>query len=336
MRFGLALPHYDFSFPDRPRPVRFEDTARVVRLAEGLGFSSAWISDHFFLSLAKYGAGDQIHGALEPFTALAALSSMTERIRLGTMVACAPLRHPVVTAKMAVTIDALSEGRFELGLGAGWFEDEFTAFGLPFGSLGSRFDELDAQMQILDALLGADEPVSLDAGGWSLHDAMVRPAPVQQPRMPLWLGAKGGPRAMRLVARHADGWNTAWRWTPASYAERVRALDEACEGEGRDPATVRRTVGLYLLMGEDQVDLVERWRGLQAWTPGGALDGDPLEDYAKDSLTGTPERVHALIEAYADLGVEEIIVNPSSMPFAVSDIEQLQMFSEEIIGAVAA
>ncbi|MEX2420987.1 MAG: LLM class flavin-dependent oxidoreductase, partial [Actinomycetota bacterium] len=175
--------------------------------------------------------------------------------------------------------------------------------------------------------------VDVEAGDWKMAGAQILPRAVQEPRVPLWVGAKGGPRALRLIARHADGWNTAWRWTPAAYAERAQALEAACEREGRDPASVRRSVGLYLLMGQDQADLVDRWRALQAWTPGGALDREPLEFNARDTLTGSPERVHALIEAYADLGVEEIIVNAASMPFAVADVEQLELFAEEIIGA---
>ncbi len=336
MRFGLALPHYDYSFPGGVRPVAFERVAETAALAERLGFSSAWISDHFFLSLAKYGAGETRHGALEPFTALAGLAAVTERIRLGTLVASAPFRHPSLVAKMAATIDQLSGGRFDLGVGAGWYGDEFPAFGYPFGSTRQRFAELEEHLAVLDALLGrAGEPVDLETDRFSLRSASIRPGPAGSEGVPVWLGAKGGTRSLSLAARFADGWNTAWRWTPPAYAERSADADRACEAIGRDPATLRRSVGLPLLMGEDEADLGARWRAMQAWTPDGAFDGQTLEAYARDTLTGTPERVHALIAAYEDVGVEQIIVNAATMPFAIGDVQQLELFSEQIIGVFA-
>ncbi len=340
MRFGLALPHYDYSFPslgpDGVARVTFERVAETAQLAERLGFSSVWISDHFFLSLAKYGAGEERRGALEPFVALAGLASATERIRLGTLVASAPFRHPAVVAKMAASIDQLSGGRFDLGVGAGWYGDEFPAFGYPFEATGERFAALEDHLAVLDALLGRDGGmVDLETHHFTLRGAVLRPGPAGDAGVPIWLGAKGGPRSLSLAARFADGWNTAWRWTPTAYAERSAEADRVCESLGRDPASLRRSVGLTLLIGEDQADLADRWRALQAWTPDGALDAGSLEDYARDTLTGTPERVHALIAAYENLGVEQIIVNAASMPFAVSDVEQLELFSEQIVRTFA-
>src|SRR5438034_103453 len=117
MRVGIALPHYDFSFPDG-EPLSWERFLDAALRAEALGFDSLWISDHLFLDLARYGGPDEELGSLEPFTTLAALAALTERVRLGTLVACAPFRHPAHVAKMATTIDLTSGGRFDLGLGA--------------------------------------------------------------------------------------------------------------------------------------------------------------------------------------------------------------------------
>jgi alkanesulfonate monooxygenase SsuD/methylene tetrahydromethanopterin reductase-like flavin-dependent oxidoreductase (luciferase family) len=146
-------------------------------------------------------------------------------------------------------------------------------------------------------------------------------------------GGKGGPRLLRLVARRADGWNTVWVWTPEAYAERARALNEICEREGRDPATVRRSVGLYTLIGEDQRDLVARYRALQRWTPGGGLDGKLLDDWARDKLVGTPEQVVERLATFAAMGVQEFIVSAASLPFAVFDESMLDVFSEAVIPA---
>jgi alkanesulfonate monooxygenase SsuD/methylene tetrahydromethanopterin reductase-like flavin-dependent oxidoreductase (luciferase family) len=145
------------------------------------------------------------------------------------------------------------------------------------------------------------------------------------------VGGKGGPRLARLVARRADGWNTVWAWTPEDYAARVRVLEEACERHERDPATVRRSLGLYALVGEDDRDLTARWRALQRWTPGGALDGVRLEDWGTDKLVGTPERVAERVKAFADLGVEELIVSVGSVPFAVFDDEAVEVFARAVM-----
>lgn len=333
MKFGLALPHYGFSFPDHG-PVTFARVADVAVRAEELGFDSVWISDHFFLSLAKYGGGDDLHGTLEPMTALAGLSSVTSRIRLGTMVLGASFRHPGILARTAAALDRYSNGRLELGLGAGWYEEEFASFGYEFESTGERFAMLEEQMQALRALFASGSDPARHVGErYAIEGAFVAPGPVQEPRVPLWIGAKGGPRSLRLAATYADGWNAAWRWTPETYGDRSRSADEACERAGRDPVTLRRVVGLFALPGEDDKDLVARYHALQEWAPGGALDGELLEDYTRDTLTGTPERLREQVEAYAALGVEEIVINAGSVPFSLADDGMLDAIAEILIAA---
>jgi len=164
MRFGLALPHYDFSFPEGG-PLTFERVAETAREAERLGFHSAWISDHFFLSLARYGGGDELKGSLEPFTTLAGLSQVTERIRLGTLVACAPFRHPGVLAKQATAIDLWSGGRLDLGIGAGWYEEEFASFGYTLGPTGERFELLEETLRVLGLLFEEGPDLARSQGG---------------------------------------------------------------------------------------------------------------------------------------------------------------------------
>jgi len=330
VRFGLALPHYDFSRPDGA-PVSWEGLVNAARRAESLGFDSAWISDHFFLSLARYGGPDEPYGSPEALTALAGLAAVTDRIRLGTLVLCAGFRHPAILAKSAVTIDLVSEGRLDLGLGAGWYEDEYRAFGYRVGR--SRFEVLEETVEVLSLLFGEKEPVTWEGRHYSLDEAYCRPRPAQRPGPPLWVGGKGGPRLARLVARRADGWNTVWAWTPQDYAERVRVLEEACERHDRDPATVRRSVGLYALVGEDGRDLDARWRALQRWTPGGALDGSALGSWGRDKLVGTPDRVVERLAAFAALGVEELIVSVGSLPFAVFDDDAVEVFARAVIPA---
>ncbi|MGH2693015.1 MAG: LLM class flavin-dependent oxidoreductase [Actinomycetota bacterium] len=330
MKIGLALPHYDFSFPDG-RPLTWEGLAEWARRAEERGFDSIWISDHFFLSLGRYGGGDGRYGSVEPLMALAALATVTQRVRLGTLVLGAGFRHPAMVAKSAVTIDHLSGGRLDLGLGAGWYEDEYPAFGYEFGTLGERFSILEESVEVLALLFGEKEPVTWQGEHFHLEEAYCRPRPLQEPRPPLWIGGKGGPRLLRLVARRADGWNTVWAWTPEDYAERAGALDRLCEREGRDPRSVKRSVGLYSVVGESQPDVEARWQRIRDWVPGGAFAASDLGEWRADKLVGTPEQVVERMAEFASHGVEEMIVSVGPLPFAIADEEMVDLIAERVI-----
>ncbi len=327
MRVGLALPHYDFSFPDH-RPLTWPRLVEAARRAESLGFDSLWISDHFFLDLGRYGGSSEPVGTVEPFTALAGLAAATERARLGVLVASAPFRHPAHITKMATTIDLMSGGRFDLGIGAGWYEREFTAFGYPFPSTGDRFSLLEESVGVMSALF-ADGPVEFEGPRFRLSGAYNHPKPAQADGPPIWIGGKGGDRLLRLVARHGSGWNFVWRGTPESHRERVQVLRRLAEREGRDPDSVRLSIGLYTLVGKDESDLAERFKALQRWT-GGALDGQRVEDYATDSLTGTPQQCLERLGRFAEHGVEEVIVAAASRPFAVYDWSMVELFAETV------
>jgi probable F420-dependent oxidoreductase len=334
MRIGLALPHYDFSFPDG-KPLTWDRLVEAARTAERLGFDSVWISDHFFLDLARYGGSDEPQGTVEPFTALAALAMATERVRLGTLVACAPFRHPAHVAKMATAIDLISDGRFDLGIGAGWYEREFEAFGYSNPSTSERFSILEESVEVIAGLF-AGGPVKHDGRHFQLHDAYNHPPPVSRNGRagpPIWIGGKGGDRLLRLVARHDAGWNTVWKWSPAAFAERAYALRMARVAEGKEPDADHISLGLYTLVGEDERDLVSRFRALQRWTPGGALGGELLEDYGRETLTGTPETCLDRLGWYAEKGVEEFIVGAGSLPFSVYDWSMVELFAEAVLPA---
>ena len=330
MRFGFSLPHYGFSLP-QGAPITFEAMTAWARRAEDAGFDSVSVSDHFFYSFGRYGADPSPIDALEPLTALAGLATATDRVRLQTLVLCAPFRHPAVLAKMAATIDLLSGGRLDLGLGAGWLEDEFAAFGYPFGSVGERFAALEETLEVLHALFASDgDAVSLDGPTVTLREARLLPSPVQRP-IPLWVGGKGGPRLLRLAARHAAGWNMVWRVAPSWYAERNVAIDEACAETGRDPATFRRTIGLYTLVGHDEADARAAFERGRAAMPGGAIDGDTYESWCADTLSGTPEQVIDRIRVFEEMGVEEIVVAPWVLPFAVPEPDRFDVFVERVL-----
>ncbi|MGZ4132001.1 MAG: LLM class flavin-dependent oxidoreductase [Actinomycetota bacterium] len=334
MRFGLSLPHYGFSLPGGA-PITFEAMSGWARRAEELGFDSVWVSDHFFYSFGRYGADPSPIASLEPLTSLAALAAVTERVRLGVLVLGAPFRHPAMVAKSAATVDQLSGGRLELGVGAGWLRDEFDAFGYGFGTVGERFDAMEDTLAVLRALLDAEGPVSYEGKTVTLRDAVLAPRPVQRP-VPVWAGGKGGPRLLRLAARYATGWNYVWRFSEAWYRGKLEDVAVACEAAGRDPATFRRTVGLYSVLGEDDRGARAAFARGKAAMPGAALDADTYDTWCAETLSGTPEMAIDRIRALEALGVEELVVAPWVLPFAVPEPEQVDLFAERVLGPLRA
>jgi alkanesulfonate monooxygenase SsuD/methylene tetrahydromethanopterin reductase-like flavin-dependent oxidoreductase (luciferase family) len=305
MKLGLALPHYDISFPDR-QPATFDRVARYAELAESVGFHQAWVSDHFWLDLGRYNGPAGRQGTPECWTMLAGLAVRTGSIRLGTLVLAVGFRPPTLLAKMAATLDQVAGGRLDLGLGAGWNEAEHTENGLPFPRPGERLAMLEEALGVLAALLGADgRPASFEGGG--------------------------GDRLLGVVARAADGWNVCWSVTPEAYQERLGVLEAACRRAGRPFGEVRRSLGLNTLIGRDADDLVERWRRLQAWTPGGILDGVELRDWAASRLVGTPEEVLAQLRGWEERGVEQVVCSFAGLPFSVFEDEQLELAAQQVL-----
>jgi probable F420-dependent oxidoreductase len=330
MKLGLALPHYDQGFPDAG-PATFERVAGYAERAEAIGLSQLWVSDHFWLNLDRYGGPPARRGSLECWTTLSALAVRTRRVRLGSLVMAVGFRSPTLLAKMAATLDQLMGGRLDLGLGAGWNEDEFRENDLPFPPPGERLAMLEEALGVLDALLtGGEAPVSYSGRHYHAHNAQVIPGPVQRPRPPLWVGG-GGDRLLGVVARAADGWNVCWAITPERYDQRLKVLGAACDRAGRSVGEVRRSVGLATLIGRDADDLVERWRRLRAWAPGGALDRVELAEWAASRLVGTPEQVIEQLRAWEERGVEQVICSPASVPFAIFEDEQLDLLGELVL-----
>jgi alkanesulfonate monooxygenase SsuD/methylene tetrahydromethanopterin reductase-like flavin-dependent oxidoreductase (luciferase family) len=314
MRFGLALPQYGFSLPSGS--ITADDAVAWALRAEEIGFDSVWLSDHFFYSFGRYGADPGPIAALEPLATLAALATRTTRVRLGAIVLAAGFRPAAIVAKAAATIDRLSGGRFDLGLGAGWLEDEFTAFGYRFGPVGARFDELERVVADLVRRFG--------------DPSAPAPAPIQRP-FPIWLGGKGGPRLLRLAARHGAGWNVVWRTSPSAHEAAVADVAFACEREGRDPATFRRSVGLYGVVGETEEDARARFERARASFPGDAMRDETWASWRADTLSGSPQQVIERVGAFAELGVEELILSPWTLPFSVIDPEIVEVFAERVI-----
>ena len=231
MRFGF------WPMPGTPWP----DVLALARQAEAVGFDGIWYADHFMPN-----EGDLTKPVNESWTALAALAASVPRVRLGHLVNGNTYRHPAVLAKMAAGIDVISEGRFVLGLGAGWQENEHTAYGIHFGTLGERLRRMEEACVVVTRLLRNDSS-SFDGKHYQLHDAPLSPKPVQE-RLPLMIGAAGEKVALRIVSHYADEWN-AWG-LPDVIAHKSRVLDTHCNRIRRDPATIQRSAVALVLMAQ--------------------------------------------------------------------------------------
>lgn len=229
MRYGLKL----------SQKATIDEYRAVWRIADDEGFDHCWDMDHF----AALG-GDPTGDIFEAWTLLAAMAEATTHTRIGCMVSGNTYRHPAVLAKMAVTLDHVSGGRLEFGIGAAWAENEHTMLGLEFGTAGERLDRLEEACQILTSLWTA--PRTTFAGEhYLLADAIAEPKPVQRPYPPIWIGGSGRKRTLRIVARYADAWNMAGG-SPAEMAELSGVLDQHCSEVGRNASEIRRTVQVRL------------------------------------------------------------------------------------------
>lgn len=237
MKIGIVLPQ---GSSDGPGAIAWSRIRDVARRAEAAGLDSLWAYDHLIFRLPDAHGVIEEDGIHEAWTVLTAVAASTERIELGTIVLGTGFRPPALTAKMAATLDEVAGGRLTLGLGTGWHEPEYRAFGYPFDHLASRFDET---LQVIVPLLRG-ERVTLHGTYHQVDDALLIPAPPRPGALPILIAAKGE-RVLRLTARWADSWNTAWFALPDErFAQRRADLRAACDAEGRDPATLEITVGV--------------------------------------------------------------------------------------------
>lgn len=258
--------------------VRWSEVQTMAREAEQGGLDSLWLADHFFYQPPD---GERL-GQWEAFTFLAALAAVTSRITLGTLVAATSFRNPALLAKMADSLDEISDGRFILGIGAGWHKPEYDAFGYPFDHLAARFEE---SLHILVPLLREG---SVDFAGHysSAKNAVLRPRGPSRHGPRLLIAARR-PRMLRLVVRYADAWNTAWHTRPEVVAERWAEMRRVCEEVGRDPATLELTCGVSLhivLPGEER--------------PTAGAQQTPQQ------IVGTPAEVAEALRTFVAVGVQ--------------------------------
>lgn len=223
MRFALSTAQHKTTWDALDRCWQAADQLPV--------FESGWLFDHFYPLFVE-----PTQPCLEGWTALAMLLARTSRIRGALLVSAMPYRHPAVLANMIATIDIASAGRLEVGLGAGWFEEECAAYGLALGTMKERFDRFDEGLTVLESLLTQDR-TTFSGKYYQLHDALLIPKPLQQPRPPICIGGQGERRTLKAVARHADHWN-APALDADTFRRKLDVLHRHCVDIGRDPSTI--------------------------------------------------------------------------------------------------
>jgi len=293
-----------FSFwPSSAHP--WSEILDSARRAESTGYDGVWFADHFMPNGSDNGGPCQ-----EAFATLAGLAAAVPRVRLGTLVVGNTYRHPAVVAKLAATIDQISGGRFVLGLGAGWQENEHRAYGIPFYTMPDRLARLEEACQVVRALLREDRS-SFEGKFYTLDNAPLAPKPVQRP-LPIMIGGGGEKVTLRITARHADEWNV-WG-TPEILVHKMQVLDRHCEREGRDPAAIQRSAVALLVLSDDPAK-VEQARA------GG--NRPPL-------IAGNVSEVRDILARFQEAGVHEYILPDFNLGAGSQKQEIMDRFIREV------
>jgi F420-dependent oxidoreductase-like protein len=282
----------------------WDETVEVCRHAEATGWDGVWFADHFMPNTA-----DAEGPTAEVFTTLAGLAALVPRVRLGTLVIGNTYRNPAVMAKMAAAVDLISGGRFILGLGAGWQENEHQKYGIEFSTPGGRLRRLEEAVQIVKGLLTKDR-TTFEGRYYQVTDAPLEPKPAQQP-LPILIGGGGEKKTMLIAARYADEWNV-WG-TPETMRHKNSVLNQHCETVGRDPKSIKRSTQALLFLG-DGPEIEERAR---AAAPRPVIAGDVA-------------KVRDIIGQYADAGVDELIVPDFSLGRGERRIETMDRFINDV------
>jgi F420-dependent oxidoreductase-like protein len=306
--------------------VTWDEWLSLALACEEHGFDGLFRSDHY-LSFDR----PEERGAFDAWSTLAALASVTERVRLGTLVSPVGFRHPAVLSKAVVTVDHASDGRAELGMGAGWFEREHRAFGFPFPAAAERTDILTEQLEIVHRLWDRDEDaVDFEGTHYRLEACVSLPRPVQDPHPTLIVGGDAGPRSTALAARWADEYNVVYSdpLTAGEQRERVRA---ACVAIGRDPDEVRFSLMTRAVVGADEGEVRARAAKLMEREDERGDVDDYLRGMRSSLAVGTTEQVLERLRAFAEAGVERVFMQH----LVHDDLEAVALIGRDVVPEAA-
>ena len=292
----------------------YGDLLAVAARAEKLGFGAFFRSDHFL----KMGSVSGFPGPSDAWVTLAGLARDTSRIRLGTLVTAATFRHPGPLAISVANVDDMSGGRVDLGIGAGWFEAEHTAYGIPFPSLGERFDRLSEQLEVITGLWSTPHGGTFEYSGdhYRLADSPALPKPNQAGGPPIVIGGRGVRRTPALTAAHATEFNMPF-CDLETFTGQVANVRRACEAIGRDPSTLRISCALVVCVGEDESTFARRAQ---------AIGREPAE-LRVNGVAGTPSEAAAVIDRWREAGAERVYLQVLDL----SDLEHLDLIAGEVL-----
>jgi F420-dependent oxidoreductase-like protein len=299
-------------FTEPQQGATYDDLAAVAQEAERLGFGAFFRSDHY-LSMGTEG----LPGPTDAWVTLAGLARDTSTIRLGTLMTSATFRLPGPLAISVAGVDQMSGGRVELGLGAGWFEAEHTAYGIAFPDTGERFDRFEEQLAIITGLWATEvgERFEFEGKHYRLTDSPALPKPVQA-KPPVIIGGMGKRRTPELAARYADEFNLPFVDEEATRTQ-FRRVREACEAQDRDPATMTWSNALVLCVGENEAEIERR----------AAAIGRDKDELRENGLAGTPAQVVDKIGRYAELGTERLYVQVLDL----ADLDHLRLVARDVM-----
>ncbi|HXQ44148.1 MAG TPA: LLM class F420-dependent oxidoreductase [Acidimicrobiales bacterium] len=300
-------------FVEPQQGASYDDQLSVALCAEEEGFEAFFRSDHYL----KMGKAGGLPGPTDAWATLAGLARETTSIRLGTLVTSATFRLPGPLAITVAQVDAMSGGRVELGLGAGWYEDEHRAYGIPFPPLKERFDRLEEQLAVITGLweTAVGETFDFEGRFFTVTDSPTLPKPVQRPRPPIIVGGGGPRRTPMLAARFADEYNAPFL-PPDDVARQYARVDEACERIGRDPASIRRTAALIVCCAEDDSALARRAESI-GWS---------LDDLRRFGACGSPAEVAGRLHQWGEAGTTTAYLQILDM----GDLDHVRLIGREV------
>ncbi|MFN8053386.1 MAG: LLM class F420-dependent oxidoreductase [Acidimicrobiales bacterium] len=312
MIFGTFIPQgWKMELAGIPDPQdKWAATVHIATEAERLGYDSVWVYDHFHN--VPVPAQETM---FECWTTLAAISQRTERVRLGQMVSCALYRNPAMVAKITSSIDVISGGRLDWGIGAGWYDQEFRAYGYEYPSNADRIRMLRETVEIVK-LMWSEGQATYEGRHFSVNGAECDPKPLQDPHPPIWIGGGGEQLTLRVVARHATHSNFGGK--PHEWAHKAEVLKGHCDAIGRDYDTITKTWSPELFVRSTEAEIGTESRSF--W-------GEPFESWREGNLVGTPEQVCEKLAAYQALGVGGVVPWIADFP----STETLELFATQVM-----
>jgi F420-dependent oxidoreductase-like protein len=311
MKFGVFLPFYAFKSEEKPSAL-FNRIRDVVLECERLGYDSIWLDDHLMFGT---------NPILECWTTLSTLAAITAKIRLGTMVLCNSFRNPALLAKMAATLDVVSNGRLEFGIGAGVQKDEHEAYGIPFPKSHARIDRVKEAVEIIKKMW-TEEKASYEGKYYRINEAVCEPKPMQKPHPPITIGGSGEKLTLKVTAQHADRYD--WGYVPSLdlYRHKLAVLESHCKAVGRNFHEIEKSCWLggqmFIIPSREELD-----EKVLQWKPKNVS----LEDFEKLNFIATPDECSQKIRQYTSLGVTYFMLFFGDLP----DLSSVRLFSDTIV-----